>query len=123
MSNTLLDQIKWKNLASGEEGEVFIYRDAAGEWRRIAGQLGLGDGEINGIHTEKLANQEQCVIAVFSKWLQNASGMKNAKIFPKSWKGLITLLNKSKLTILAEKVQKAILAPQSEAKGNLPKDA
>ena len=119
MSNTLLDQIKWKNLASGEEGEVFIYKDAASEWRRIAGQLGLSDGEINGIHTEKLANQEQCVIAVFSKWLQNASGMKHAKIFPKSWKGLITLLNKSRLTQLAKDVKEAISSPQNAAKGNL----
>ena len=26
---------------------------------------------INGIFTQKLANQEQCVIAVFGKWLHN----------------------------------------------------
>ena len=58
-------------MASGKEGKVTIYTSAAIEWKKIATQLGLSLGEINGIFTQKLANQEQCVIAVFGKWLQN----------------------------------------------------
>ena len=56
---------------------------------------------------------------VFGQWLQNANGMKNAEMYPKSWKGLINLLIESDLADLANKVYNAIRSPQNEAKGNL----
>ena len=45
--------------------------------------------------------------------------MKYAKKFPKSWEGLIRLLEESKLTQLAKDVKEAISSPQNAAKGNL----
>lgn len=118
VSHGLLDQIKWKN-ANGKIETVYIYKAAAMKWKKVATVLGLEEYEIEGIDSEKRGKHEDCVIAVFSRWLQNASGMKYPEKFPKSWKGLINLLNESERAELAKSVIKAISSPQNEAKKNL----
>ena len=118
VTHSLLDQIKWKDAVSGEIKKVSIYNSSAGTWEKVATRLGLSESEITTINRGNRGNPEECVTAVFRQWLQNASGMKHAKKFPKSWEGLIRLLNESDLIELAKTVRKAILSPQNEAKGD-----
>ena len=51
---------------------------------------------------------------MFGRWLENASGMLHADKYPKSWDGLIRLLNDSELAELANKVTKAINSQENE---------
>ena len=52
---------------------------------------------------------------VFGKWLENAVGLPNAELYPKSWKGLYKLLVDSGIGEVATKLYTALSAVDSNA--------
>ena len=107
VTNYLLDEMKWET-ASGGQKTISIYQEAAHKWKKLATKLGLGEGEIDGIESEKRGKAIDCVRSVFGRWLENAQRMKHCDQYPKSWEGLMALLGDSELAELAKKVEEAL---------------
>ena len=85
----------------------------------IARNLGLEDEEpgcINEIAKRRSNSNIECVREVFGKWIENAVGLPNTDQFPKSWDGLLNLLNASELGEVAKELRTAIEAPDSSAR-------
>ena len=107
--------LNWKSGSAA--GEVRVYSSAQSKWDRIAGMLGLDPGEVESIHRNKHDDYDR-VTAVFHRWLDNANKLPNCARYPKTWSGLIRLLNDSGLGELASQLKKALTAPISDARGN-----
>ena len=107
--------LHWES--GSESGKVGIYQDAQHKWDRIAGVLGLEPGEVESIRRNKYDDHDR-VTAVFHRWLDNANKLPNCSRYPKTWSGLIRLLNDSGLGELASRLKKALNAPISDARGN-----
>ena len=107
VTNYLLDEMKWET-ASGRQKTISIYQEAAHKWKKLATKLGLGEGEIDGIESEKRGKAIDCVRSVFGRWLENAQRMKHCDKYPKSWEGLMALLGDSELAELAKEVEEAL---------------
>ena len=95
-----------------------IYLESAHQWQKIGEQLGLEHGQLLSIRKNYMDDYER-VTAVLGKWCDNANNLGNGRIYPKTWTGLITLLNHSDLGIVASKVQSALSASKSNIRGNL----
>ena len=81
VTNYLLDEMKWET-ASGRQKTISIYQEAAHKWKKLATKLGLGEGEIDGIESEKRGKAIDCVRSVFGRWLENAQRMKHCDKYP-----------------------------------------
>ena len=114
-----LDHFKWKETENSEEEQVKIYEESAPQWETIASSLGLEKAKIKNIQSDHHQDVVARVKAVFGVWLDNANALPKADKYPLSWSGLIRLLKDSQLGILANKVEKALLSPYNEVKGNL----
>ena len=116
ISTSLLDLITW----DGGKRKLRVYAKTAKNWKSIARKLGLEDespGYIKNTAQRHFNDDQECVTEVFGKWLENAVGLPNADQFPKSWEGLLNLLNESELGEVAKELRTAIEAPDSSAIG------
>ena len=106
--------IEWSD--GGREEKLRIYSLTAKEWKTISRNLGLEDempGLVNNLARRHRDDDEECVREIFSKWLENAIGLPNASLYPKTWDGLCTLLTRSKLGEVANKLREALNAADS----------
>ena len=57
--------------------------------------------------------------AILRHWFDNAGRLCNAKMYPKSWQGLINLLGDSELGEVATELHKALSSPRNSVRKNL----
>ena len=112
-----VDLIKWED-ESGVRRELRIYSKIAHKWRQIATRLGSELGEIESVEENHRRNYSR-ITAVLRRWFENAKSLPNASRYPKSWQGLINLLEDAELGEVAEKLKKALFSPQNSVRGNL----
>ena len=112
-----MDLIKWEN-DSGIVRELRIYSKVAHKWKQIATRLGFELGEIESVEENHHRNDSR-ITAVLRRWFENARNLPNANRYPKSWHGLINLLEEAELGEVAEEVKRALSSPQNSVRGNL----
>ena len=118
MESVHLNLLEYKVSSSSEPVKMKVYDKSKANWRTIAGLLGLGHGDIQGIH-RRSGDDRECVEAVFDHWLKNANCLPNKRKYPKKWSGLIRLLNDAELGELAGDLEKSLTAPFSDVRDNL----
>ena len=64
-------------------------------------------------------SDDERVMDVFKRWLNNAKNLPNARRFPKSWQGLINLLEEAELGEIATNLHAALTSERSNVRGNL----
>ena len=106
-----MDLIKWED-ENGVKRELRIYSKIAHKWRQIATRLGFELGEIESVEENHQRNDSR-ITAVLRRWFENAKNLANANRYPKSWQGLINLLEDVELGEVAEEVKRAISSPQN----------
>ena len=109
--------IKWED-KNGVKRELRIYSRVAHRWRQIATRLGFKLGEIESIDAHYRTNYCRVTI-VLDLWFENVRSLPNAGRYPKSWQGLINLLEDAELGEVAEELKKALSSPQNTVRGNL----
>jgi hypothetical protein len=97
-----LDLIKWED-ENGVKKKLKIYSKIAHKWRQIATRLGFEPGEIESLENNH-RNDYRCITAVLGRWFENARSLPNASRYPKSWQGLINLLEDAELGEVAGKL-------------------
>ena len=112
-----VDLIKWED-ENGVQRELRIYSKIAHRWRQIATRLGFELGEIESVEENHHRNESR-ITAVLRRWFENARSLRNAGRYPKSWQGLINLLEDAELGEVAEELKKALSSPQNTVRGNL----
>ena len=113
-----VDLIKWED-ENGVKRELRIYSKIAHKWRQIATRLGFELGEIESIRKNYPFDDNDRVTAVLRRWFDNARNLPNASRYPKSWQGLINLLEDAELGEVAEELKKALFSPHNSVRGNL----
>ena len=98
--------------------ELRIYSKIAHRWRQIATRLGFELGEIKSVKNNDYEDYSR-IIAVLRRWFENARSLPNARRYPKSWQGLINLLEDAELGEVAEELKKALSSPQNTVRGNM----
>ena len=73
----------------------------------MATQLGLEQGEIESVEADN-HTRYRCIAVVMRRWLENADDLPNASRYPKSWPGLISLLEDAELSDVAEELKRAL---------------
>ena len=101
-----MELIKWKD-EKGVKRELRIYSKIAHKWRQIATQLGLERGEIESVDADN-HTRYRCITVVMGRWLENADDLPNASRYPKSWQGLINLLEDAELRDVAKELKRAL---------------
>ena len=91
----------------GEMKKVRIYTEAAHKWMEIGQNLGLENGVLEGFDRDGHNNYER-VTKVLGEWMSNASNLPRCNQYPRTWSGLIQLLDVSGLGDLAGRVSKAL---------------
>jgi hypothetical protein len=95
--------------------ELRIYSKITHKWKEIASLLlGLEQGEISTIEHDH-RQEYSCITAVLGRWFENAP---NARDYPKSWHGLIKLLNDVELGEVAKELERALSSPTNSVRGN-----
>ena len=102
-----MDLIKWED-ENGVIKELRIYSKIAHKWRQIATQLGFELGEIESIRKNNPFDDRDRVTVVLGRWFENARNLPNASRYPKSWQGLINLLEDAELSEVATELQQAL---------------
>ena len=118
VEHRFVDLIKWKD-ENGGERELRIYSKIAHRWRQIATRLGFELGEIESIRKNYPFDDNDRVTTVLGRWFENARSLSNARRHPKSWQGLINLLEDAELSEVAEEIYKALSSPKNSVRGNL----
>ena len=113
-----LDQIKWEN-ENGDIKVLKIYSKIAHKWSQIATRLGFNLGEIHSIRKNYPFDDRDRVTAVLRLWFDNAKNLPNVSSYPKSWPGLIKLLEDAELGEVANELHTALLSPHNSVRGNL----
>ena len=113
----LLDMIEWED-EEGSIRELRIYSRITHKWQRITTRLGFELGEIESMEENHRTDRSR-VTAVFRQWFDNASNLRNARRYPKSWQGLIDLMKDSELGELAEELQRALSSPRNSVRNNI----
>ena len=113
----LVDLLKWED-ENGGIRELKIYSKIAHKWRKIAARLGFETGEIESIEENHHRNHSR-VTNVLSQWFDNARNLPNASRYPKSWPGLINLLEDAELGEVAEELRIALSSPRNSVRGKL----
>ena len=112
-----VDLIKWED-ENGVKRELRIYSKIAHKWRQIATRLGFELGEIESVEENHHRNSAR-ITAVLRQWFENAVNLPNSRRYPKSWQGLINLLEDTELGEVAGELKKALHSPQNSVRGNL----
>ena len=113
-----MDLIKWED-ESQIRRELRIYSKIAHKWKQIATRLGFEIGEIESIRKNSSFDDNDRITAVLRQWFENAKSLPNASRYPKSWQGLINLLEDAELGEVAEELKRALFSPQNSVRGNL----
>ena len=116
VKNQFLSRIEWKE--GGDTKIVRIYNESAHQWQKIGEQLGLEHGQLASIRRNYHEDYER-VTEVLGKWCENAKNLGNSRLYPKTWSGLIALLNDSDLGTVASKVHTALSASKSSVHENI----
>ena len=98
--------------------ELRIYSKIAHRWRQIATRLGFELGEIESVEENHHRNDSR-ITAILRRWFENARSLSNASRYPKSWQGLINLLEDAELGEVADEMIKALSSPKNGVRGNL----
>ena len=98
--------------------ELRIYSKIAHKWRQVATQLGFELGEIESIDADYRTRYSR-ITAVFRQWFENAKNLPNASRYPKSWQGLINLLEDAELGEVAEELKRALSSPWNNVRDYL----
>ena len=101
-----------------EGRDLRIFSKIAHKWRQIASLLGFEHGEIESIDADCRAWYSR-ITAVFRRWFENAMNLSNASRYPKSWQGLINLLEDAELGEVAKVLNNALSSPKSNVRGSL----
>ena len=112
-----VDLIKWED-ENGVQREFRIYSKIAHKWRQIATRLGFELGKIKSIKKNDYEDDSR-ITTVLRRWFENARSLPNSGRYPKSWQGLINLLEDAELGEVAEELKKALSSPQNTVRGNL----
>ena len=97
--------------------ELRIYSKIAHRWRQIATRLGFEPGEIESVE-ENHRRDDSRITTVLGRWFENAVSLSNASRYPKSWQGLINLLEDAELGEVAGEMKKALSSPKNSLRGN-----
>ena len=111
-----IDLIRWED-ENGEKRELRVYIKIAHKWRQIASRLGFEPGEIESIAADHRTSY-CCITTVLGQWFENARNLPNANRYPKSWRGLINLLEDTELGEVAKTVNTALSSPKNNVRGN-----
>ena len=116
IEHRFLDLIKWED-EKGIKRELRTYSKIGHKWRQIATQLGFELGQIDADYRTRYS----CITAVFRQWFaENAKNLPNASRYPKSWQGLINLLEDAELGEVAQELNNALTSTKNSVRGNLP---
>ena len=110
IEHRFLDLIKWED-ENGRKRELRIYRKIKHKWKQVAACLGFELGEIASIQKNYPFDDYNRVTVVLGEWFDNARGLPNASRYPKSWQGLINLLEDAELGEVAEDLKRALASP------------
>ena len=116
VENRFLSRMEWQEGA--ERKMVRVYDESAHQWHKIGEQLGLEHGQLLSIQRD-YHDDRQRVTRVLGEWCENASNLRSHRLYPKTWSGLIALLNNSDLGTVAMKVHNALSASRSTVQGNV----
>ena len=114
----LVDLIKWRD-ENGVTRELKIYSKIAHRWNQIATRLGFELGEIDSIRRNYPFDDRDRVTAVLGRWLDDARNLPNASSYPKSWQGLLKLLQDAELSEVAGELHTALNSTHNNVRGNL----
>ena len=114
VEHRFVDLIKWED-ENGVTRELRIYSKIAHKWRQIATQLGFERGEIDSIEVNHRRNSA-CITAVLRRWFENAKNLPNGSRYPKSWQGLINLLEDAELGEVAGELKRALSSPRNSVR-------
>ena len=109
-----LDLIEWED-ENGVERELRIYSKIAHKWRQIAARLGFIVEENVSINTDCRNNYWRIMI-VFGQWFENTKNLPNASRYPKSWQGLINLLEDTELSEVAGELKRVLNSPKNSVR-------
>ena len=109
VEHRFLDLIKWED-ENGVKRELRIYSKIAHKWRQIATRLGFELGEIESVEADNHTNY-RCITAVLGRWFENAVNLPNGSRYPKSWQGLINLLEDTELGEVAGELKRVLSSP------------
>ena len=115
-----IDLIKWDD-ENGVKRELRVYSKIAHKWRQIASRLGFELGEIESVE-ENYHRNDSRITAVLKRWFENARSLPNARRYPKSWQGLINLLEDAELGEVAEELRRTLSSSSQSSvrsRGNL----
>ena len=99
---------------NGVKRELRIYTKVAHKWRQIATWLGFEPGEIESIIIDAdYRTSYSRITIILGRWFGNAKNLANASRYPKSWQGLINLLEDAELGEVSEELRKALSSPQN----------
>ena len=76
-------------------------------------------GEIESIRKNYPFDDNDQITAVLRQWFENAKSLPNASRYPKTWQGLINLLEDAELGGVVEEVEKALFSLQNSVRANL----
>ena len=116
VENRFLSRLVW--MEGNDKRTVRIYDESAHMWKKIGRELGLEVGALKSIGRDGVDDDDR-ITTVLGKWYDNASNLPNGSKYPKTWKGLISLLRNSELDDVATKVHSALSAPISNVRGTL----
>ena len=113
-----LDQLKWWRHEHRDVKHLRLYSKISHKWELIATQLGFEPGNIDSIRRNHRDDRDR-VSAVLRQWFDNAKNLPNARKYPKSWQGLINLLEDAELGEVATELHAALSSSQSSVRENL----
>ena len=111
--------IRYYDPSTGEKKELMILDDLSPDWEHIGETLGFRPPEIKTIlYAGASKTPLQCLLHVFTKWLDNADDMPFKKHFPSNWTGVYNLLVDSQHGTTAKDLKAAIEASYSDLHHN-----
>ena len=96
--------IKWRN-ENDEVQRFYLMEKIAYEWRTIGELLGLTFSRLQSLADEHGSQPEDCCQAVLDYWFNNPHNHRRSAKYPTTWKGLIGLLEDSKLGQVAAELR------------------
>ena len=99
------------------KNEFKIYSKIGHKWKEIATRLGLELGQISAIEHDR-REMASCITGVLQRWFEHAGQLPNAKDYPKSWRGLINLLDDVQLGEVTKDLKRALTSQTNSVRGN-----
>jgi hypothetical protein len=117
IEHRFIQLIKWKD-ENGLKKELRIYSEIAHKWKEIASLLlGLKQGQILTIENDH-RQAYSCITVVLGRWFENATHLPSARVYPKSWQGLIKLLNDVQLGEVSKELERTLSSQTNSVRDN-----